>query len=131
MPAHTDSLLNAVYEELRRLAAYHLGRERPDHSLQATALVYEAYLRLAGQDNSQWQSRTIISAQSSTSQRTHQWRGGSRAGRRVNSGYSEQPTSPDQDRAVSKRFLGSDALSLASASLPSSAALPDRQTITQ
>ena len=58
MPAHTDSLLNAVYEELRRLAAYHLGRERPDHSLQATALVHEAYLRLAGQDNSQWQSRT-------------------------------------------------------------------------
>ena len=58
MPAHTDSLLNAVYEELRRLAAYHLGRERPDHSLQATALVHEAYLRLAGQDNSRWQSRT-------------------------------------------------------------------------
>lgn len=58
MPADTDSLLNAVYEELRRLAAYHLTRERPEHSLQATALVHEAYLRLAGQDNSQWQDRT-------------------------------------------------------------------------
>ena len=58
MPAHTDSLLNAVYEELRRLAAFHLGRERPGHSLQATALVHEAYLRLAAQDNSQWQERT-------------------------------------------------------------------------
>jgi RNA polymerase sigma factor (TIGR02999 family) len=58
MSAHTDSLLNAVYEELRRLAAYHLTRERPEHSLQATALVHEAYLRLAGQENSQWQDRT-------------------------------------------------------------------------
>ena len=58
MPAHTDSLLNAVYEELRRLAAFHLGRERRGHSLQATALVHEAYLRLAAQDNSQWQERT-------------------------------------------------------------------------
>jgi RNA polymerase sigma factor (TIGR02999 family) len=58
MAADTDSVLNAVYEELRRLAAYHLTRERPDHSLQATALVHEAYLRLAAQDNSQWSDRT-------------------------------------------------------------------------
>jgi RNA polymerase sigma factor (TIGR02999 family) len=39
-----------VYDELRRLAAYHLNRERPDHTLQATALVHEAYLRLAEQN---------------------------------------------------------------------------------
>ena len=58
MPADTDSVLNAVYEELRRLAAYHLSRERPNHSLQATALVHEAYLRLAAQENSQWSDRT-------------------------------------------------------------------------
>ena len=44
------SLIPLVYDELRRLARYHLNRERPDHTLQSTALVNEAYLRLAGQD---------------------------------------------------------------------------------
>jgi len=46
-----------VYEELRRLAHYHMGGERPDHTLQTTALVNEAYLRLAGQTNPSWQNR--------------------------------------------------------------------------
>src|ERR1035441_3681792 len=58
MPADADSILNGVYDELRRLAAYHLRQERPDHSLQATALVHEAYLRLSVQDQSQWRDRT-------------------------------------------------------------------------
>lgn len=44
------SLIPLVYDELRRLARYHLNRERPDHTLQSTALVNEAYMRLAGQD---------------------------------------------------------------------------------
>jgi RNA polymerase sigma factor (TIGR02999 family) len=46
-----------VYEELRRLAHHHMGGERPDHTLQTTALVNEAYLRLASQTNLRWQSR--------------------------------------------------------------------------
>lgn len=46
-----------VYEELRRLAHHHMGGQRPDHTLQTTALVNEAYLRLAGQTNPNWQSR--------------------------------------------------------------------------
>ena len=46
-----------VYEELRRLAHRHMGGERPDHTLQTTALVNEAYLRLAGQTNPRWQDR--------------------------------------------------------------------------
>src|SRR6266513_1591545 len=46
-----------VYEELRRLAHHHMGGERPDHTLQTTALVNEVYLRLAGQTNLNWQSR--------------------------------------------------------------------------
>jgi RNA polymerase sigma factor (TIGR02999 family) len=46
-----------VYEELRRLADRYLRRERPDHTLQATALVHEAYLRLVDQRNVQWQNR--------------------------------------------------------------------------
>jgi RNA polymerase sigma factor (TIGR02999 family) len=46
-----------VYEELRRLAHRHMGGERPDHTLQTTALVNEAYLRLADQTNPSWQNR--------------------------------------------------------------------------
>jgi len=44
------SLVPLVYDELRRLARFHLNRERRDHTLQSTALVNEAYLRLAGRD---------------------------------------------------------------------------------
>jgi RNA polymerase sigma factor (TIGR02999 family) len=46
-----------VYAELRRLAHYYLQRERSDHTLQSTALVHEAYMRLAGQSPPQWQNR--------------------------------------------------------------------------
>ena len=46
-----------VYEELRRLAHHFMEGQRPDHTLQTTALVNEAYLRLADQTNSNWQSR--------------------------------------------------------------------------
>ncbi len=46
-----------VYEELRRLAHHYMKGERPDHTLQTTALVNEAYLRLADQTNPHWQSR--------------------------------------------------------------------------
>ena len=46
-----------VYEELRRIAHRQMGGERPDHTLQTTALVNEAYLRLADQTNPRWQNR--------------------------------------------------------------------------
>jgi RNA polymerase sigma factor (TIGR02999 family) len=46
-----------LYRELRRRAAVHLRRERPGHSLQPTALVHEAYLRLDGQRQAAWQNR--------------------------------------------------------------------------
>jgi RNA polymerase sigma factor (TIGR02999 family) len=46
-----------VYEELRRLAHHFMGGQRPDHTLQTTALVDEAYLRLADQTNPSWQNR--------------------------------------------------------------------------
>jgi RNA polymerase sigma factor (TIGR02999 family) len=46
-----------VYEELRRLAHHHMGGQRPDHTLQTTALVSEAYLRLADQTSPSWQNR--------------------------------------------------------------------------
>jgi RNA polymerase sigma-70 factor (ECF subfamily) len=52
-----DELLPAVYAELRRLAGSYLRRERPDHTLQATALVHEAYLKLIDQHSVNWQNR--------------------------------------------------------------------------
>jgi RNA polymerase sigma-70 factor, ECF subfamily len=52
-----DELLPVVYRELRRRAGAYLRRERRDHSLQPTALVHEAYLRLVGQDRVAWQNR--------------------------------------------------------------------------
>jgi RNA polymerase sigma factor (TIGR02999 family) len=50
-------LVPLIYEELRRLAAQRLRHERPGHTLQATALVHEVYLKLAGQPNARWQNR--------------------------------------------------------------------------
>ncbi len=52
-----ETLLPLVYTELRRLAAWRLAQERPGQTLQATALVHEAYLRLVGQDDPRWQGR--------------------------------------------------------------------------
>jgi RNA polymerase sigma factor (TIGR02999 family) len=52
-----DKLMPLIYDELRRLASSYLRRERPDHTLQATALVHEAYLRLADQQHLHFQSR--------------------------------------------------------------------------
>jgi RNA polymerase sigma factor (TIGR02999 family) len=52
-----DQLMPLVYEELRRLATRYLRRERPDHTLQPTALVHEAYLRLIDQGRVKWQNR--------------------------------------------------------------------------
>jgi len=50
-------LMPLVYEELRSRAAKYLRRERPDHTLQATALVHEAYLKLVDQDRATWKNR--------------------------------------------------------------------------
>lgn len=53
-----ERLIPLVYRELRSLAASFLRRERPDHSLQPTELVNEAYLRLVGQNRVDWQGKT-------------------------------------------------------------------------
>ena len=50
-PQAAQDLLPLVYAELHRLAKSYMRRERPDHTLQATALINEAYLRLAGEES--------------------------------------------------------------------------------
>src|SRR5262245_65570886 len=53
-----EQLLPLIYDELRRLAAYQLARERPGQTLQPTALVHEAWLRLVGDERERlWDSR--------------------------------------------------------------------------
>ncbi len=56
-PAAPAQLLPLVYDELRKLAAAKLAHEQPGHTLQATALVHEAYLRLVEDEPQQWDSR--------------------------------------------------------------------------
>jgi len=56
-PSAASELLPLVYDELRRLAAAKMARERPDQTLQPTALVHEAWLRLAGNEQQQWNGR--------------------------------------------------------------------------
>jgi RNA polymerase sigma factor (TIGR02999 family) len=53
-----DKLLPLVYEELRRLAAHKMSQEKPGQTLQATALVHEAYMRLVGSGDQDWKGRT-------------------------------------------------------------------------
>src|ERR1044072_5112497 len=56
-PKAAADLLPLVYEELRNLARGRMAKEAPGHTLQATALVHEAYLRLLGNDSQSWASR--------------------------------------------------------------------------
>ncbi len=60
--ATPNELIPLVYDELRGLARGFLARERPDHTLQATALVHEAYLRLIDQTRVDWRGRTHFRA---------------------------------------------------------------------
>ncbi len=61
-----EELLPAVYAELCRLALCYLSKERSDHTLQPTALVHEAYLRLVGQRSVGWEDRTQFFAAAAT-----------------------------------------------------------------
>lgn len=56
-PSALEKLIPLVQPELQRLARHYMDRERPDHTLQATALLDDAYLELAGNSSPQWQNR--------------------------------------------------------------------------
>ena len=63
------ALVPLVYKELRRLAVRRLRHERPDHTLQATALVHEAYMKLVAQRGAKWQNRAQFFAVASQAMR--------------------------------------------------------------
>ena len=60
-PRAAEELLPLVYDELRKLAAYKMAAEPPGQTLQATALVHEAWLRIAGGDAKAWDGRRHLS----------------------------------------------------------------------
>lgn len=64
----TPRLFELLYKELRKLAQHYLNHERPDHTLQATALVHEAYVKLVGSDP-HWRNRTHFFAIASSAMR--------------------------------------------------------------
>ena len=65
----SERLNELLYDELRSLAGRHLRGERPDHTLQPTALVHEAWMRLAGNDPAAWQNRAHVLGLSSLAMR--------------------------------------------------------------
>lgn len=65
-PSARDRLVPLVYEELRRVAHRYMSGERSGHTLQTTALVNEAYLRMAGVDRMQWRGRAHFFAMAAT-----------------------------------------------------------------
>ena len=67
--AAADKLMPMVYEELRRQASRMLRKERPNHTLQTTALINEAYLKLVGQNDVEWQNRSHFFAIASVAMR--------------------------------------------------------------
>ena len=64
-----DKLMPLVYEELRRMAKRHMDRQNPGHTLQTTALIHEAYLRLIDQKETRWQNRAHFFAVAATAMR--------------------------------------------------------------
>ena len=68
-PVAAERLLPLVYEELRALAGHYFKKQRSDHTLQPTALVHEAYLKLVGQERPEWQSRAHFLAVAATAMR--------------------------------------------------------------
>jgi RNA polymerase sigma-70 factor, ECF subfamily len=65
----TAQLIAIVYDELHRVAEHHLRLERPNHTLQPTALVHEAYLKLVAQRDADWQNKTHFCAVASQAMR--------------------------------------------------------------
>jgi RNA polymerase sigma factor (TIGR02999 family) len=64
-----DELMPQVYDELRRQASWYLRKERSGHTLQTTALIHEAYIKLVGHEHVQWQNRSHFFAIASQAMR--------------------------------------------------------------
>jgi RNA polymerase sigma factor (TIGR02999 family) len=110
-PHAAEQLLPLVYDELRKLAAAKLAQEKPGQTLQATALVHEAYLRLVGGDRAlRWDSRGHFFAAAAEAMRrivvevarrkNTQKRGGDRGQAQLDLAHLANPDRPDEVLAV-------------------------------
>ena len=95
-----DELLPAVYEELRQLAAQKLSREKPGQTLQATALVHEAYIRLVGAETGNWKSRTYFFAAAAEAMRRILIENARRKQRRKHGGDKQRVEMQDADLMI-------------------------------
>lgn len=117
--AARNELVDAVYNELRTIAARHMSRERGEHTLQPTALVNEAYLKLSNMKNAQWQDRSHFYAVAArvmrqilvdhARQRLAGKRGGGMVVLPLNEALAMSPTGPQQmievDEALTRLSL--------------------------
>jgi RNA polymerase sigma factor (TIGR02999 family) len=97
-----DRLMPLVYGELRRIASRYMRRERESHTLQTTALVNEAYLRMVGKNNVDWQNRAHFFAVAAQVMR-HLLIDHARARERVRRGADPQQISLDNEALVSEQ----------------------------
>ncbi len=96
-----EKLLPLVYDELRKLAAHRLAQEKPGQTLQATALVHEAYLRLVDSDKAQhWNNRGHFFAAAAEAMRRILVEQARRKGREKHGGSSQRVTLDDLELAV-------------------------------
>ena len=101
-PQALDKLMPLVYDELRRIASRYMKREHPGHTLQTTALVNEAYLRMVGQQNVDWQNRAHFYAVAASVMR-HLLVDHARANGRVRRGGNPQQVTLDEAAVVSEQ----------------------------
>ncbi len=95
-----DELLPLVYEELRRLAGLKMSQELPGQTLQATALVHEAYIRLVGAENQNWSSRGHFFAAAAEAMRRILIENARRKQRRKHGGGRQRVDLDDADVAI-------------------------------
>src|SRR5262245_14262835 len=99
-PTAAEQLLPLVYEELRRLAARRLAHEKPGQTLEATALVHEAYLRLIGDANPHWDGRGHFFAAAAEAMRRILVESARRKSRKKHGGEFERVDFNDVDLAT-------------------------------
>lgn len=97
-----DKLMPLVYDELRRIASRYMKRERAGHTLQTTALVNEAYLRMVGHQNVDWQNRAHFFGVAASVMR-HLLVDRARANGRVRRGANPQQVTLDEGAVVSEQ----------------------------
>ncbi len=102
--AAKDQLMPLVYDEMRRMARRYMSLQNPGHTLQTTALIHEAYLRMTGDSGKQWQNRAHFFGVAATAMR-HVLVDYARAGQSAKRGGALRPVPLDEALAVSTERL--------------------------